>query len=208
MRYLALIMILATIGCSPDKSSSTHLPKLSALIVERPPDAILLEEIKNNRDQVNQLDWRGATPLMYALGIHLNDPERMALQSSVIKETKESPQIVETLLISGADPNSVSRVTKVSPLLLAVNHGWLSSTEVLLRNGADPNLAVGDQTPLMIAAHRCYKDLALVLLARGATPNYRNVANETALMIAEKAKCQSVSGILTSTLAQKVPGSN
>lgn len=69
----------------------------------------------------NALDTVGATPLHYAaLG---------GLQS-----------LVNELLIHGADPNAVERVTGHTPLHLSAIQGYAEICEDLIAKGADPNI--------------------------------------------------------------------
>ncbi|MSO62322.1 MAG: ankyrin repeat domain-containing protein [Acidobacteria bacterium] len=71
----------------------------------------------------------------------------------------------------------------LTPLLFAVRQGYLESSSVLLKSGADVNLvSAGDQTsPLLMAVINGHFDLAQQLLDQGADPNLASVNGATPL---------------------------
>jgi len=71
----------------------------------------------------------------------------------------------------------------LTPLLFAVRQGYLESSSVLLKSGADVNLvSAGDKTsPLLMAVINGHFDLAQQLLDQGADPNLASVNGATPL---------------------------
>ncbi|KAG6446590.1 ankyrin repeat domain-containing protein 54 [Manduca sexta] len=76
-------------------------------------------------------------------------------------------ELVEKLLLSGADPNS-SDEHKRSPLHLAACRGYVDVVRVLIRNGANPNIkdTLGN-TPLHLAACTSHIPVVIELLDAG-----------------------------------------
>jgi hypothetical protein len=73
-----------------------------------------------------------------------------------------------------------------TPLTIAVAKSDAAAVELLLKNGADPNLPMspGGGTPLMYAAWDGEGAIVRALLRAGANPDRRNVDGKTALMAA------------------------
>ncbi|KAG9415651.1 hypothetical protein AC1031_000034 [Aphanomyces cochlioides] len=72
-------------------------------------------------------------------------------------------------------------------LHFAVSANYPDIAELLLRTGADVNLAVvGENAPLMTAAEKGHRELALLLLSFAARVDQRNPGGETALWLASK----------------------
>src|SRR5262249_33474306 len=80
-------------------------------------------------------------------------------------------------------------------LMLAARHGSLDIVDLLLKAGANPNLATGiipdaantrfGCTALMSAARYGYLDIVQLLLKAGANPNLKNNRGETAADLAQ-----------------------
>jgi ankyrin repeat protein len=184
--------VLCICACDARLSSTAELPLLSKLIVERVPEDILFEAIRANKQRVNERDWRDATPLLYAVGIHLNDPMREANAEKSRDVDTRAARISAALLDAGANPNAASKRSSATALLLATNHGFYKTVKILLEARADPNFEISGQTPLGVTAHRCYDDIAQLLLDYGANPDFENDAKESAISIASKQGCELV----------------
>ena len=106
-------------------------------------------------------------------------------------------KVVEALLASGADPDARGRLGQ-APLYWAMRHGRETTTEVLLRAGAEPSGALGDGidakiveallergadlTDVLIEAVRVNdREGIKVLLAAGVDVNAKDMAGKTAL---------------------------
>ncbi|VVD03511.1 ankyrin repeat domain-containing protein 54 [Leptidea sinapis] len=94
-------------------------------------------------------------------------------------------ELVEKLLLSGADPNS-SDEHKRSPLHLAACRGYASVVKTLLKHGANPNIkdTLGN-TPLHLAA--CTSNIAVViaLLDAGTDVSSNDKNGRTPLQLAQ-----------------------
>jgi ankyrin repeat protein len=107
---------------------------------------------------------------------------------------KGSAQIVNTLLLAGADPNRGGIVT---PLHHALQYKRIRIAEALLKAGADVNLQ-GDYgtTPLMMAVLSGSAKSTQLALESGADPSIRNDGQETAYEIALKNRKIRIAAIL------------
>eukprot|EP01064_Diplonema_japonicum_P002396 TRINITY_DN11511_c0_g1_i2.p1 TRINITY_DN11511_c0_g1~~TRINITY_DN11511_c0_g1_i2.p1 ORF type:complete len:646 (+),score=153.14 TRINITY_DN11511_c0_g1_i2:35-1972(+) len=82
-------------------------------------------------------------------------------------------KILEALLSTGADPNSLN-ITSTgdmsdAPLHTAARKGHLEICEALVRYGANPNIStLSDETPLMLAASAGHRDISTFLIKHGA----------------------------------------
>ena len=83
-------------------------------------------------------------------------------------------EIVEELLKRKADPNHISKGQgeKTSPLQEAAGQTNVKLVELLLANGANPNLLGCSVGPLYLAARSCNLTLIAALLKGGADPNF------------------------------------
>jgi Ankyrin repeats (many copies)/Ankyrin repeats (3 copies) len=123
----------------------------SALIValkRAHPDAALA--LVDGGADVNLPDAQGQTPLL--LAAEFNHPE-----------------IVEALLAKHAEINRVIQYGSYSPLIAAVTYRRAQNVELLLRSGADPNLAPpGAPSPLAQARRTGDQAIVDLLAAQGA----------------------------------------
>lgn len=87
------------------------------------------------------------------------------------------------LLKAKADVNKVSRFSG-SPLAVAVGKQQLEMVELLLENGAEPDLAGKETgwTPLHVAAFEGFFESAKLLVTRGANVNTRDSGGQTPFM--------------------------
>lgn len=112
----------------------------------------------------------------------LNDIEENLL--SVVVRLENAEQCIIFLLDNGFDINSQDHYASSTALIQAANHSKVNNVEILLKEGADPNLVNSDgQTALTQAvATRCFENVQL-LLDHGADVN-RMVQGDNALMTA------------------------
>jgi uncharacterized protein len=76
--------------------------------------------------------------------------------------------VARALIAAGADPNAITREGDANCLILAAQSGNAALLEMLVRAGADVNVAVGDVTPLMEAARSGDEGLVDVLISLGS----------------------------------------
>jgi len=96
-----------------------------------------------------------------------------------------TPEIVELLLKSGANPNGQASGPGLTPLWAAVVGGQKENTELLLAHQAEPNIADKDgRTPLHHAALQGSKELVKLLLAHNAEVNRQDQSGRTPLSYA------------------------
>lgn len=117
---------------------------------------------------VNTQDNGGVSPLLHAVGA-------------------QNVGMVKVLTANGADLEAESRLNKMTPLLLAIEHHDIEAIRVLLDAGAKVNGTNRDGlTPLMAASEKGQADVVQILLSRGAEVKDRDVKGRTALMLAKK----------------------
>ena len=96
--------------------------------------------------------------------------------------------------------NQINRAGQ-TPLHRAVSRD--RGIDVLLRNGADPNLAdISGETPLMEACRRTKTEVVMQLIAHGADPAMVSKAGDNAMDIVMRRKDQEVMLVLRSVEAQ------
>jgi ankyrin repeat protein len=86
----------------------------------------------------------------------------------------------------------------LTALLAAIKEEYLEIVDLLIKSGANPNLAENDTggTPLMYAAKLGYMEIVNLLLNAGADPTIQDIDGETALMKAKKCSKNEVVEIL------------
>ena len=106
---------------------------------------------------------------------------RKDIQRDIMKAAEVgNVDIILTLLSCfRIDVNYVTR-KKETPLFMAARCGHANVVELLLDNGAKPNMAnIEGDNPLIMAAYYGHKDVLQLLLTRGAEPNITNEAGFT-----------------------------
>jgi ankyrin repeat protein len=98
----------------------------------------------------------------------------------------EDLEMAGVIVKAGANVNAANRLNAVTPLLIASKAGNAAIVDLLLKNGADANLANSlGTTPLMLAAASGKVDAVKTLLDHGANVNARESSHrQTALMFA------------------------
>ncbi len=129
-------------------------------------DLATVEQLIDQGGDVNEWDFRGATPLQGAA-------------------FADSLQVTQKLLDHGANP-SIGDANGRTPLYTAANRGYPDVAEALLQHGANPNQKTSDGfPPLYTAAFEGHIDVARVLLRHGADPNMHTNNGGTPLEAAE-----------------------
>ncbi|KAI5458268.1 ankyrin repeat-containing domain protein, partial [Mariannaea sp. PMI_226] len=123
-------------------------------------------------------DRRGCdlTPYDNILNIEGSLPTRdNSFLSTIFKKDATSAQCLEVLveyMISKGALVDASTSINVTPLLLCINNGLSDVANILLKNGADPNVAdIKGYTPLMVAARQGHDAIVECLLLSGAHPD-------------------------------------
>ncbi|HEX4273785.1 MAG TPA: ankyrin repeat domain-containing protein [Bryobacteraceae bacterium] len=113
---------------------------------------------------------------------------------------REDVEMARVLIQAGANVNAANRLKAVTPLLIASNAGNAAVIDLLLKNGADANLAnTLGTTPLMLAAASGKVDAVKTLLDHGANVNARESSRrQTALMFAAALDRDAVVRLLAS----------
>jgi ankyrin repeat protein len=156
--------------------------------------------LKNDAD-VDLANQQGMTPLYMAchnghLAVALllienkasiNHPATTGTTPLIIAAQKGfSP--IETLLLNKGVPINQQNNAGFTALMMAAAHRHLTSVEVLLGRGANPNLCALDSanrlSALYLAAQNGYPRIAELLLKHGALVDLANIRNVTPLLIA------------------------
>ncbi|KUI69387.1 Ankyrin repeat and KH domain-containing protein 1 [Cytospora mali] len=127
---------------------------------------------KKNHAIIEQLLDRGVAPDSIE--------EVSLLLEAVINRDAEA---IRLLLLFGAEPNTYD-THDVTPLFQATHMGFLEGAKMLVKYGADPNLAAGPEndTPLALAAVEGNLDLVHLFLTYGGDPG-RIMANNNTVLV-------------------------
>lgn len=176
----------------PTSDIGTSLHVAAAHNMEIVAERIL--EFEDALKQINKLDSRGRTPLIWAVilgedtmferlmnvpgvDIHLRDYHTG--QTPLLWACKKkNSKIVERLLHEGADPNARNKLNQ-TPLYQTLQLGTPEVMRLLLQHGADPDEKVHGKSPIHWAAiFKRTKGLKF-LLESGASPNTRDIEGKT-----------------------------
>jgi ankyrin repeat protein len=139
-------------------------------------------------------------------GANVNAKEQWLGQTALMWAVAENhPAVVELLIAHGADVNARSTIREekvknkwftanvvsappkggMTPLLYAARQNSLQAAEMLVKAGADLNMADPDGTsPLVMAIINAHYDLPVYLMDHGADPNIADKFGRTALYAA------------------------
>ncbi|KAG5760507.1 hypothetical protein H9Q72_011378 [Fusarium xylarioides] len=133
--------------------------------------ALLTAVRGKNHKLIEQLLDRGVSPN--------TGPDHLALKEAVLNSDAEAGRL---LLLFGADPNGTDR-DGVTPLFAAVEKSFLAGAVPLLKYGADPRFAMGEdnETALAAACIANKVNFAHLLLIYGGDPNQLTATGETLL---------------------------
>lgn len=137
-------------------------------------DALLSAVEAGNHKLVEQLLDRGASPD--------NSSDSHILNHAI---TRHDAETIRILLLFGANPNAPDS-RNVTPLYLAVEESFRNAVIMLLKYGADPNLASGNnsETPFALSIIEDKLDLARILLTYGGDVNHTVSNGDSVLMAA------------------------
>lgn len=127
------------------------VPKLLQAAIHK--DVLEAERLLADGVNVNAMGDGGVTPLLWML-------------------VKHDIAAMKMLLDLGADPNRYAHDGVGPAVWLAAGSGQKGALQVLLEHGGDPNLAFGNDSPLMMAIGDSYLDCAQLLLQHGADINF------------------------------------
>jgi ankyrin repeat protein len=99
-------------------------------------------------------------------------------------------EIVFELMISGADPNLMTKKENQTPLMLALLNGHREKAITLLQCGANPNIISQKKTPLMLASEQNDYELVKELVKSGAKVSQQSIKH------AKKHKNQAIASFL------------
>jgi uncharacterized protein len=147
-----------------------------------------------------------AVKMLLVHGANVNAKEQWLGQTALMWAVAENhPAVVELLIAHGADVNARSAVREekvknkwftanvvsappkggLTPLLYAARQNSLPAAEMLVKAGADLNMADPDGTsPLVMAIVNAHYDLPIYLMDHGADPNIADKFGRTALYAA------------------------
>ncbi|MEH7254309.1 M48 family metallopeptidase [Neobacillus niacini] len=121
----------------------------------------------------------------------INFTEGFLLPSEDLTEVMEATlngdgEEVSRLLKEGADPNEQEPEGGMTALSLAADNDQLEAAQILVENGADPNLPDNyGYTPIMGAVFMENKEMVQLLLDAGADPTFENDEGMSAITYAE-----------------------
>ena len=164
----------------------------------------ILELLLNRGADPNSKDFIGNTPLHISIQNHnlplcqllLQNGADPAVQNgegygSIFVSLLESqPQILRELLGAGANPNVISENDQLTPLLYLISYLpntniTLQLCEILLQNGADPNLTKNSY-PIILASTRGYCEIVDLLLRNNADINVQDSRGNTCLHLSTR----------------------
>ncbi|KAI1324593.1 ankyrin repeat-containing domain protein [Xylariaceae sp. FL0255] len=143
----------------------------------------LITAIRERHPQVvEQLLDRGVSP---------STDEQLSPMNEAIR--RHDMEIVRLLLLFGADPNTVD-THGVTPLLAALEEGFLDAASILLKYGADTNLppAPDRNTPFIASILKQDSNFVRLFLMYGADVNYATAGGDTVLTKMISKDCNAV----------------
>lgn len=123
---------------------------------------------------------------MLEAGVPVDAPQEDGCTGLWLAAEAGCAEVVKLLCeVAGANVNAVKTAGNISALYVAAQNGHLTCVDVLLVNGANPNVAKSTgATPLFIASQQGYSEIAGSLLRAGCNPNSPTQQGVTPLMIA------------------------
>lgn len=123
---------------------------------------------------------------MLEAGVPVDAPQEDGCTGLWLAAESGCADVVKLLAESaGASVNAVKTAGNISALYVSAQNGHLQCVDVLLVNGANPNIAKSTgATPLFIAAQQGYVEIVASLLRAGCNPNSPTQQGVTPLMIA------------------------
>lgn len=123
---------------------------------------------------------------MLEAGVPVDAPQEDGCTGLWLAAEAGCADVVKLLAESaGANVNAVKTAGNISALYIAAQNGHISVVDVLLVNGANPNIAkTTGATPLFIASQQNYIEIVTSLLKAGSNPNAPTSQGVCPLMIA------------------------
>lgn len=123
---------------------------------------------------------------MLEAGVPVDAPQEDGCSGLWLAAEAGCADVVKLLAESaGANVNAVKTAGNISALYIAGQNGHVSVVDVLLVNGANPNIAkTTGATPLFIASQQNYIEIVTSLLKAGSNPNAPTSQGVCPLMIA------------------------
>lgn len=147
-------------------------------IVENAEDPILIKLIKDKKypyTLISYLILKGRAPL--------EDKDKSGLTALIIASRHNLFEIVELLLIGGADPNIFEINTRYRDTALSWSSylGYSRITELLIQHGSNKNYQtqIYGYTPLMWALKQSKIEDFIILIDSGADPNIKHFNGKT-----------------------------
>ncbi len=142
-----------------------------------------------------------AVKLLIAAGADLRalgSSNRMILQAAIGSYVKDPLPVIEALIDAGVAIDKPDALG-IAPIARAADDGKLEIVRLLLRRGADPDIADPTlrRTALHRAAERGRLDIVKALLEGGANPNVRDFSGRTPAELADQGKFTEIAAFFT-----------
>lgn len=111
-------------------------------------------------------------------------PKKDPVRAMIIKIMQKKTDDIQAMIDKGVKINAHDAVSGITPLVMASMHGRLEIAQLLVKNGADVNLAAKNGTTPLIAAASKSLELVKFLLEKGADPAARTQEDEGAFTYA------------------------
>lgn len=183
--FNSVVQVLLAHGADPNARAKDGATPLHTAMGQR----AIIDALIARKANVNAAEDDGTTPLHIAAARGLDSIAQLLIEHGAQVDAKdklnktplaravEQMQIptAKLLLANKADPNvqfyQDKGLDSENLLHLAASRRNLPMTELLLQNGAKPNLLSGGSTPLLLAVLLQEQDLVKLLLQHGADPN-------------------------------------
>lgn len=184
IRYASFIIVLMILGNGCNMSDVSG--KIWKAIDD--DDVTTIEQMsENNRAVLSKVGLDGSTPLLYAMskgrkecfetllkcGANPNQTTgRFGKAATTFAASHPDVFYLKTTLLYGGDPNLDNKASpsrRGTPLLYAISEERTENVRLLLKSGADPDMAVGEkQRPLVRAVNSNAFEIVLALIEAGA----------------------------------------
>jgi ankyrin repeat protein/glyoxylase-like metal-dependent hydrolase (beta-lactamase superfamily II) len=181
----AMIERLLAAGADPNAASGEGETPLMAAARAGSAEAVR-SLIKHGANVNGRENWKGQTALMWAAAANRAEAARVLIEHGADVNAHSTIWPPDTVK-RPKNGNIVSDRPKggLTPLLYAAREGAVEAAQVLMKGGANLDLAEPDgTTPLVVAILNAHYDLAALLLEAGADPNLPDKYGRMALYAA------------------------